>query len=183
MRGLVPDDLTLFKSVFEWEVPLHVAVKPEEEYLSAKFAIVEFLKTGTTCFGEAGTTLNPQAVVKAAEEMGVRGTVGRWAWDVPTKPDRYAMTPDDALRGIEDTIRKFHGRADGRVRAWASVIGQNTCSDELLAGAKELADRDETRMHMHQSAVQEEVDTMLKEKGVRPMKHFEKVGIMGRTLR
>jgi cytosine/adenosine deaminase-related metal-dependent hydrolase len=182
VRGFVPDDTPLLPWIFNWIVPLYSETRPEEEFLSAKLAFTELIKTGTTCFSEPGTTLNVDQVVKAMGETGIRGTVGRWAWDLPPEPKKYVMSSKQALNSSEETIRKFDGAQNGRVQAWACVVGENTCSDELVAGAKDLADRYQTGMHMHQSAVGEEVDAFVKEKGERPIVHWLKMGVLGPNL-
>jgi cytosine/adenosine deaminase-related metal-dependent hydrolase len=38
-------------------------------------------------------------------------------------------------------LREVHGRADGRIGAWPLLLGFGTCSDALMQGARDLADR------------------------------------------
>src|SRR5205085_4000855 len=54
-RGYVPDDTPFEENVFEWLCPLYATYNAAEERLSAQLAAVEMLRSGTTCFLEAGT--------------------------------------------------------------------------------------------------------------------------------
>ena len=53
-RGVVPDDSGWADNVFGWLVPIHMAYTEADERLSSQMAALEMLRSGTTCFLEAG---------------------------------------------------------------------------------------------------------------------------------
>ena len=61
-RGLVPDNTNWQENVFGWLIPTYLAQSSSDEKLSAQLAALEMLRTGTTCFVEAGTILDIDAV-------------------------------------------------------------------------------------------------------------------------
>ena len=96
-RGYVPDDTPFEENVFVWLCPLYSVYTAEEERLSAQLAAVEMLKSGTTTFLEAGTIRFLDEVVDGLVEVGIRGRVGRWVWDLPPEPGVYRQTTDEAI--------------------------------------------------------------------------------------
>ncbi|MDG2263124.1 MAG: amidohydrolase family protein, partial [Actinomycetota bacterium] len=88
-RGYVPDDTPFEENVFQWLCPLYSVYTAEEERLSAQLSSVEMLKSGTTTFLEAGTIRCIDEVVDGLDEVGIRGRVGKWVWDLPPEPDIY----------------------------------------------------------------------------------------------
>src|SRR5215471_4647803 len=75
-RGFVPDTLSFEESVWKWVSPLHFFYTAEDERVSAELAAVEMLRSGTTCFLEAGTINHLDAVVEGLDESGIRALVG-----------------------------------------------------------------------------------------------------------
>jgi len=51
----VPDDTGFEENVFQWLVPVHMAYTEADERLACQVAALEMLRSGTTCFLEAGT--------------------------------------------------------------------------------------------------------------------------------
>ena len=100
-RGYVPDDTPFEENVFEWLCPLYSVYTAEEERLSAQLASVEMLKSGTTTFLEAGTIRFLDDVFEALEEVGIRGRLGRWIWDLPPEPDVYKQDTDESINLLQ----------------------------------------------------------------------------------
>ena len=111
-RGFVPDDTTFEENVFGWLCPLYSVFTEQDERLSAQLAAAEMLRTGTTAFLEAGTVRFVDAVVDGLVEIGIRGRIGKWVWDLPPEPAVYRQSTDlaianlerHAVNGIEPTI-------------------------------------------------------------------------------
>lgn len=181
-RGFVPDDVPSPQSVFEWLIPMHNALKPEDEHLSALFAFIELIRTGTTSFCEAGTILHLEGVVKAMERIGIRGIVGRYTQDSVETPEKLYQSTDKALKNIRDAIEKYDGKANGRIKIWASLVGHTTASDELLIGAKQIADEYNVGINMHLAPVARDVEGYIKKTGKRPLQHFEHLGFLANNV-
>src|SRR5262245_25911753 len=64
----------------------YAAASPEEEALNATFTFMELIRTGTTCFIEAGTTKHTPEIIDAIGRSGIRACIGKWSWDIPRQP-------------------------------------------------------------------------------------------------
>ena len=117
-----------------WLCTLYSVYTPEEERLSAQLAAVEMLKSGTTTFLEAGTIRFTDEVVDGLAEAGIRGRIGRWAWDLPPEPDVYRQSTDDAIAHINDTIDRYPGRSRRPSRGLVDGGGPHHLLGSAVAG-------------------------------------------------
>jgi len=115
-RGYVPDDTPFEENVFMWLCPLYSVFNAREEKMSGQLASIEMLKSGTTSFLEAGTIRFMDEVVEGLVDIGIRGRVGRWIWDLPPEPDVYKQNTDEAIRNLEESITKYRSIAGGRIQ-------------------------------------------------------------------
>ena len=178
-RGYVPDDTPFVENVFEWLCPLYAVHTAGEERLSGQLAAAEMLRSGTTTFLEAGTIRFLDAVVDGLVEVGIRGRVGRWVWDLPPEPDVYRQDTDEAIGHLERQLTDLASVAGGRLGAWAIVVGHTTCSDPLWKAARELATRHGTGLSFHMSPATLDPDGFIAEFGQRPMIHLAELGVLG----
>ena len=178
-RGYVPDDTSFEENVFEWLCPLYSVHTAAEERLSAQLAAVEMLKSGTTMFLEAGTIRFLDDVFDGLAEVGIRGRLGRWVWDLPSEPGVYKQDTDEAIAHLQHQLEKHGSEADGRLGAWSILVGHTTCSDPLWRAARELATEYGTGMSFHMSPTRHDPDGFVSEFGQRPMVHLEEIGVLG----
>jgi len=178
-RGYVPDDTPFVENVFMWLCPLYAVFTAEEERLSAQLASVEMLKSGTTSFLEAGTLRFVDGVVDALREVGIRGRVGRWIWDLPPEPSVYQQRTDEAIAHLEHQLDRYPAGPDDRIGAWPILVGHPTCSDPLWSAARELATQRGTGMSFHMSPATLDPDGFIEEFGQRPMVHLAELGVLG----
>ena len=178
-RGYVPDDTPFVENVFMWLCPLYSVYTAEEERLSAQLASVEMLKSGTTSFLEAGTIRFLDEVVDGLTEVGIRGRVGRWVWDLPPEPSVYQQQTDEAIAHLERQLDQYPAGPDDRIGAWSTLVGHTTCSDPLWTAARELATKHGTGMSFHMSPAMLDPDGFIEEFGQRPMVHLAELGVLG----
>lgn len=182
-RGYVPDDTPFEENVFEWLCPLYSMYTPEEEKLSAQLAAAEMLRSGTTCFLEAGTIRFVDEVVAGLRETGIRGRVGRWIWDLPPEPDVYRQNTDEAIANLQAVLESYpsNGRngTDPLISAWSILVGHTTCSDPLWRAARELATEHGVGMSFHMSPARTDPEGFTAEFGRRPMIHLAELGVLG----
>jgi cytosine/adenosine deaminase-related metal-dependent hydrolase len=126
------------------------------------------LKSGTTAFLEAGTVRFVDAVVDGLVEIGIRGRIGKWVWDLPPEPEVYRQTTDEAVANLDATLKAHRHVAGGRIQAWSMIVGHTTCSDTLWRAAREAADRYQTGLNFHMSPAALDPDGFLAQFGQRP---------------
>lgn len=178
-RGYVPDDTPFEENVFVWLCPLYSVYTAEEERLSAQLAAVEMLKSGTTTFLEAGTIRFLDEVVDGLVEVGIRGRVGRWVWDLPPEPDVYKQDTDESIAFLQRQLETFPATADDLIGAWSILVGHTTCSDPLWKAARELATEHRVGMSFHMSPAKLDPEGFVAEFGHRPMVHLAELGVLG----
>jgi cytosine/adenosine deaminase-related metal-dependent hydrolase len=181
-RGYVPDDTPFVENVFEWLCPLYSLFDAAEERTSGQLAAVEMLRSGTTTFLEAGTIRHLDEVIDGLVEVGIRGRVGRWVWDLPPEPSVYRQTTDAAIAHLQHQLDAHRSYAGGRIAAWSILVGHTTASDPLWRAAKALADEHGVGLSFHMSPAQLDPDGFVAEFGQRPMVHLADIGVLDRNV-
>ena len=177
-RGYVPDDTPFEENVFEWLCTLYSVANAQEERTSAQLAAAEMLRAGTTSFLEAGTIRFLDEVIDGLVEVGIRGRVGQWVWDLPPEPSVYRQTTDVAIKHLEEQLDAHKDHADGRIGTWSILVGHTTCSDPLWRAAKRLADEHNVGLGFHMSPAMLDPDGFTAEFGQRPMLHLAEIGVL-----
>jgi 5-methylthioadenosine/S-adenosylhomocysteine deaminase len=146
VRGIFPDDAG---SPLQHVFALQLAMTEEEEYHTTLLGLVELLRNGTVCFVDPGSTKFPDACLQAYQDSGIRVILGDCVTDqaAPFPLPRYAA--DEAIRRTAAFLAKWHGRLEGRIRAWAMPFSPETCSADLLRALKRLADEHRTFLTLH----------------------------------
>jgi len=85
----------------------------------------------------------------------------------------------EAISMMDQTIQSFDNRLDGRMRAWAMPFSPSFSTEELLRGAKELADRYGTGLTLHFNNSPQAVEASLSQHGKRPAEYLEDIGVLG----
>ena len=176
-RGVFPDNLgaSYLPNVFK----LQGEMTGEEEYYTSLLAITELLRYGTTCFLDPGSTKHLETCMKAYEESGCRIIVGWHVADRPNPLNLPVSSTSEAISMMGQTIQSFDNRLDGRMRAWAMPFSPSFSTEELLLGAKELADRYGTGLTLHFNNSQQAVQASLSQHGKRPAEYLEDIGVLG----
>ena len=176
-RGVFPDNLgaSYLPNVFK----LQGEMTGEEEYYTSLLAITELLRYGTTCFLDPGSTKHLETCMKAYEESGCRIIVGWHVADRPNPLNLPVSSTSEAISMMGQTIQSFDNRLDGRMRAWAMPFSPSFSTEELLLGAKELADRYGTGLTLHFNNSPQAVEASLSQHGKRPAEYLEDIGVLG----
>jgi len=175
VRGNFPDDFVgveRLREVFR----LQSEMTEQEEYDTTLLALVELLKTGTGTLVDPGSTRHLDACLQAYADAGCRVVTGTALVDRPTELRLPAYPTDEALRRTRSFIQTYDHRLDDRVRAWAMPFSPDTCSIELLAGSKRLADELGTGVTVHHRGGAPGAD------GLRPTEQLEKSGALGPNM-
>ena len=178
VRSCIPDLLAPGVSIFEWSVPLHGEHSPSDDETSATLCSLESLRNGVTTVVEAGTVAHPERVVAGMLAAGIRGTIGTWGWDIEVGP--FTAPCDEVLDRQRRVVERFP--AGGQVEGWVTLVGHDLASDELLAGASQLARDLGTSMTMHLSPTSSDPERYLERTGKRPVVHLDALGALGPHL-
>jgi 5-methylthioadenosine/S-adenosylhomocysteine deaminase len=178
VRSLIPDDAHDWMS--RWLIPIYASLSPEDEYMSAMLAFIEMIKTGTTTFCEAGTLIHPEVVAEALDKIGLRGILGRWTWDLPPVPKAMKQTTHQALKANENFLDMVGKISSDKITAWPLILGMGTASEELMKGAKAIADQLGVGMGMMHSS---SIPSMETRDSIQSLRQFEKWGLLGSNLK
>lgn len=180
-RGIFPDSLDpgeYLANVFA----LQGAMTKEEEYLTSLLGITELLKYGTTCFLDPGSTKFLDSCMEAYQESGCRIVLGKQVVDQDNPLNLPVYTLAEAVSIMDETVACYNGRLDGRVSAWAMPFAADYCSTDLLVAAKEIADRHNTGMTLHQGNARSSIDLHQQRHGKRPVEYLEDIGVLGPNM-
>ena len=177
VRGIFPDDVgSPLPQVFK----LQMAMTEEEEHASTLLGLVELLKNGTVCFVDPGSTKYPDACLQAYEDAGIRVILGECVTDgeAPFPLPRYPAA--EAVDRTAKFLQKWHGRLDGRIRAWAMPFSPETCGADLLRQLKRLADEHRTSLTLHHNSGAKARGDYRARHGVpSPTEYLESIGVAG----
>jgi 5-methylthioadenosine/S-adenosylhomocysteine deaminase len=182
LRSILPDYWSEDRAWQELWVHFWDSVTPEEEYLAALLSFMEIVRNGSTSFVGGATDFDLPSIFKAANQVGVRGLVGEFLWDLEEQPPRLRRSSQACIDRIQAQLEEYPlFGPDERVGVCVMVLGMNTASDALLQGAKELADRYGVMMNVHQSYGRTEVQSYIDNVtgGKRPLVHQAELGILG----
>lgn len=181
VRGIFPDDLP-HQTYLGYVFKLQSVMKPEEEYYTSLLAITELLKSGCTCFLDPGTITSIDSGVRAIRESGIRAVIGREVVDKPNPINIHVMETNEAIKIVDEVIRRYNGELDGRINAWAMPFSPNYCSDELMLSVKEIADRRGVGVTMHMSGSEDQRNSFMDQRGTSPVEHLAKKGILDKNV-
>jgi 5-methylthioadenosine/S-adenosylhomocysteine deaminase len=152
------DDLPLMDWLRRRVWPLEAAHSPSTLRAAARLATTELLSSGTTAVLTMETVHDTDAVFEAVAESGIRATIGKCMMDfdaeVPTRlRERTAHSIDESL-----AIRKrWHGAANGRLRAAFAPRFAVSCSRQLLEAVAALSLEHSALVHTHASESRDEI--------------------------
>ena len=131
-----------------------------------------------TTLVEAGTVAHPDRAAMGLARAGIRGTVGTWGWDIEEGP--FAAPVDEVL-DRQRAVVEAHPSGE-LVEGWVTLVGHDLASDELLAGAADLARDLGVGLTMHMSPTWSDPEQYLAKTGRRPLVHLDHLGVLGRHL-
>ncbi len=176
VRGIFPDNLgSPLAHVFK----LQMAMTEEEEYHTTLLGLVELLKNGTVCFLDPGSTKFPDACLQAYQDAGIRVILGECVTDreAPFPLPRFAT--EEAVKRTASFLDKWHGRLDGRLKAWAMPFSPETCTAELMRALKSLADERRTGLTLHHGSGPQARKDYQSRHGRTPTEYLESIGVLG----
>ena len=176
VRGIFPDDQG---SPLTHVFALQNAMTEEEEYYTTLCGLLELVKNGTVCFLDPGSTKFPDACLQAYQDAGIRVVIGECVidQDSPLALPRYPTT--EAVARTAAYVKKWDGRLDGRMRAWAMPFSLETCTPDLIQASKRIADDTGTGLTLHHNSGASARKEAQAKYGASSTEYLEKIGALG----
>ncbi len=177
-RGL-GDDVNLLTWLHERIWPYESNMTEEDSYVSSLLCGLEQIRSGVTCFAEPGGQF-VNGMGRAVTELGLRGILARSTMDMGEGlPDNWQQESTDATLEVQiANYERWHGQANGRIRAWFGLRTIFNNSDELIVRTKELADRYQVGVHMHVAEIEAEVEFARETRGATTVAHLNNLGVL-----
>ena len=180
-RGL-GDDVPLLTWLYDRIWPYESNLTEEDSYISTLLCCLEQIRCGVTTFAEPGGQ-HVNGMGRAVSEIGIRGILAKSTMDCGEGlPDVWQETCTETLDIQVDSLKKWHNRADGRIKVWFGLRTIFNNSDELIVKTKELADKYQVGVHMHVAEIPEEVEYAKKTRGATTVKHLNNLGVLDKNF-
>lgn len=164
----VADDLSFMDWLFGTIDPIEQQMTDEDTYWGANLAIIEMMKSGTTCFNDM--QMNIHQTTRAVKESGMRavvcrGLVGSGNDEAGQMRLRQAYEERDAAKDCDRLTFRLGPHAP------------YTCDDEFLKIVAAEAKREKMGIHVHLSESESEISQIQEKYGCTPIALAEKCGI------
>ncbi len=180
-KGILED--TGFPTTLRFPEDTRGLMGKEEDNVFALLGIIESIRSGATCVLEIERDIANYADSLAA--TGIRMVLAEYVEDVDmvlARQSRYEFIPAKAEEGMRksvDLIEAWHGKAEGRVTCMTSPSTPEYCSPELLQENRRVSDRYDIGMTVHLSESYDEVQAVMRTRGVRPTQYLYVNGTLG----
>ncbi len=171
LRGRA-DDVPLEK-MLEVAFAADAKVTRRDVQVGALLGCLEMLKSGTTSFVDLFYW--EDEVARAVREAGIRGFLA-WAVLDPDKTTQRGVP----VKNAEQFVRKNKGHR--LVTPMVGLQGVYACAEETYLAAKDVAEREDVKMHTHLSETRGEVNEHETRTGLRPVEWLDKIGFLGPRL-
>ncbi|MCQ0986331.1 amidohydrolase family protein [Jiella marina] len=184
VRGMVED--RGFAPAYTPGVPQGHWLSEDETLALARLGVLELLCAGSTTVVDYYRM--PQALARAAEEIGVRAQVGGRVMDADTAAlaeGRFVHDPalgEATLAAALDLVESWDGRGNGRISTILAPHAPDTCSREMLTRFAELAAKTGKQVHTHLAQSVMEVEQIREREGMSPVEFLEDTGLLNEDL-
>ena len=151
---------------------------------AARQAASELLRSGTTTVLTMETVHDTDAVFEALEPMGLRAVVGKCMMDADSAvPSRLMeQTARFDRRERRAWPKRWHGRANGRLRAAFAPRFAVSCSRELLEAVARLSSEHQLVIHTHASENRDEIAPIKSRTGRKNIDYLADTGLTSPRL-
>ncbi|HJV46405.1 MAG TPA: amidohydrolase [Bacillota bacterium] len=172
LRGYA-DDLPLQEWLETKMWPLEGQFTAEHVLWGTSLSLLEMLRTGTTSFVDMYDHMDQ--VAEAVQTSGMRAALARGV---------IGLCPEDVqkqkLEEATSFARNWNHQADGRITTMMSPHAPYTCPPDFIRRIVEKAHELDLPIHIHMSESLREVEQNVKDYGLRPPAHLERLGVFER---
>jgi len=177
------DDLALIDWLRTRVWPMEAAHTPASLRASARLAACELLATGTTTVLTMETVHDTDVVFETIAGTGMRAVIGKCMMDADAAVPARLLEPTRA--SIDESLaiaRRWHGSANGRLRAAFAPRFAVSCSRDLLEEVGTLSAREGALVHTHASEQRAEIAIVEARTGRRNIQYFADLGLASERL-
>ena len=180
-KGILED--TGFPTTLRFPEDTRSLMGSEEDNVFALLGAIESIRSGATCVLEIEADIANYASSLAS--TGMRMVLAEYVEDIDmelARKSQYHFIPAKAETGMRksvDLIEAWHGKAEGRVTCMTSPSTPEYCSPELLQECRRVADQYDVGMTVHLSESYNEVQAVMRTRGVRPTQYLYANGALG----
>jgi len=167
-RGLA-DDVPLRTWLEQYVWPLEKRLTPEDVYWCTLLGIAEGIRSGSTAFVDM--YFHCDEIARAVEESGVRALLS-YGMIAPSLDAGGA----DELANTRSLVKRWNGRADGRIRVAVAPHSLYTCGEDVWRESIELARSFDVPIHTHLAETRREVDDWKAREGTSPVQSLDRLG-------
>jgi 5-methylthioadenosine/S-adenosylhomocysteine deaminase len=163
--------------------PMEAAHNEASLRAATRLASAELLRTGTTSVLTMETVHDTDVVFDALEETGLRATVGKCMMDADADvPARLRERTRESIRESEALHRRWHGAANGRLRAAFAPRFAVSCTRDLLESVGALSKETGALVHTHASESRDEVKVVREIAGMDNIEYLAATGLASHRL-
>ncbi len=164
----VADDLSFMDWLFGTIDPIEQQMTDEDTYWGACLAIIEMIKSGTTCFNDM--QMNIHQTTRAVKESGMRavisrGLIGSGHDEAGQMRLRQAYEERDAAKDCD------------RLSFMLGPHAPYTCDDGFMRVVSEEAKKNGMRIHVHLSESVSEIEQIREKYGMTPIEMADRNGL------
>ena len=169
-------------------IPFESQLTPEDVYLSGMAAYTNLIRVGTTCFAEHGAR-HPEQLVKAAEDIGIRGLMAISTMDMdtglPALSENMLFSTEEAIEKNLDVVHRSpfkNDSDDSLLRGVFSLRQITVCTPQLIQKTAQLAMEYETMVQTHANEGHYELYHALDHHGMRPANYLASLDFLNSNV-
>ncbi len=164
----VADDLSFMDWLFGTIDPIEQQMTDEDTYWGACLAIIEMMKSGTTCFNDM--QMNIHQTTRAVKESGMRAVISRGL--VGSGNDEAGQ-----VRLAQAYEERDAAKDCDRLTFMLGPHAPYTCDDGFMRIVSDEAKKNNMRIHVHLSESVSEIEQIKEKYGCSPIEMADKNGL------
>ena len=164
----VADDLSFMDWLFGTIDPIEQQMTDEDTYWGASLAIIEMMKSGTTCFNDM--QMNIHQTTRAVKESGMRAVISRGL--VGSGNDEAGQ-----IRLAQAYEERDAAKDCDRLSFMLGPHAPYTCDDGFMRIVSEEAKKNNMRIHVHLSESESEISQIQEKYGCSPIEMADQNGL------
>lgn len=180
LRGLTEDKTDGF---YGFALPMEKHLLKEDVYPLSLLGCIDVIKSGSTCINEIWHYMSETA--RAIEKTGLRAVISHKIKEVDLSKiqyDIYEFNSEEGEYRLKENIKlikKWHGRANGKILCRFGPHATDTVSPELFKRIRNLANKYKVGIHIHIAQSEREISQMKKVYGKTSVEFLNGIGFLG----